>query len=83
MRNEDDDDSITTRWGEAVGSLSEESVKVIASTKTVVKVTHFGSVRLSFTWTRKSGGQLPWTTRNVETVKVMVQMVVRLLEICS
>lgn len=46
-------------------------------------MTHFGSVRLSFIWKQERGGHLLWTKQNTEVVVVMVQMIMRILEMCT
>lgn len=48
-----------------------------------LQVTHFGKVRLEFTWREATAGRLRWTRKNRVVVHAMIDMAMRFLEMCT
>lgn len=58
-------------------------MEALRRTSFKVKVTHFGKVRLEFTWKESIAGRLRWTSKNRAVVHSMIGMAMRFLEMCT
>jgi hypothetical protein len=71
-------------YAEALSAVKDAGKKrIIENTNAKIKVTHFGSVSIQYTWSRKREGQLVWDEESIRVIRCMSSMIMRFLEICT
>lgn len=76
-------DDITDAWFDTSLNISASDYCIMIGTESKIKVTHFGSVRISFIWKKKKGGHCRWTKKNTKIIVIMIRMIMRMLELCT
>ena len=73
----------TSEWARAAERLEAAARPVVMSTRAVVKVSHFGSVNITMSWTKLVCGSLEWVDTSTAVVELMVNMIMQFVEICT
>lgn len=70
-------------WAATLEGMEAAAWRLIMSTQTVVRVSHFGSVSITMSWTKRAYGSLKWVRSSTTVVERMVDMIMRFVEICT
>jgi len=71
------------KWESMLNPLDHVTRGILENTQMTIKITHFGNVKLHFTWTHERGGPLPWVQETARVANFMVLMAMQLLEVCT